>query len=85
VAADKSVEVIPDSSHDGRQRVVDQGLINKKEESLFRHGASPFRTRADPPPRFGWQHAWGMMTWGKKAGGWGKGVEGSKKKDKNED
>jgi len=85
VAADKSVEVITDSSHDGGQRVVDQGLINKKEESLFRHGASPFRTRADLPPRFGWQHAWGMMTWGKKAGEWGKGVEGSKKKDKNED
>jgi protein AFG1 len=84
VAADKSVEVMPDGSHDGRQR-MDQGLINKKEEGLIRHGASLFRTQADPPPRFGWQHAWGMMTWGKKAGEWGKGVEGSKKKDKSEE
>jgi peroxisome-assembly ATPase len=84
-AADKGVEVMPDSSHNGRQGVVDQGLINKKEESLLRHGASPFRTWADPPPRFGWQHAWGMMKWGKKAGEWGKGVERNKKKDKSEE
>jgi hypothetical protein len=85
VAADKNVEVMPDGSHDGRQSKLDQGLTNKKEESLFRHDASPFRTRADPPPRFGWQHAWGMMTWGKKAGEWGKGVEGIKKKDRSKE
>ncbi|ETI22078.1 hypothetical protein G647_06149 [Cladophialophora carrionii CBS 160.54] len=47
-----------------------------KIESTFRHDASPFRTSVDPPPKFGWQHAWGMMRWGKKAGEWGKGVEG---------
>jgi protein AFG1 len=81
VAADRRVEVLPDGSHDGCQRKVDEGL--NKEESLFRHGASPVRMRADPPPRFGWQHTWGMMTWGKKAGEWGKGVEGNKKKDKS--
>lgn len=46
------------------------------EEGLFRHGASPFRTASEPPPKIGWTHAWGMMTWGKKAGAWGKGVEG---------
>ena len=46
--------------------------------SLFRHGASPFRVHPDPPPKFGWQHAWGMMSWGKKAGEWGKGVEGAR-------
>ena len=51
----------------------------EKDESLFRHGASPFRTRSDPPPRFGWQHAWGMMTWGRKAGEC-KGVEGDRGK-----
>lgn len=56
----------------------------EKEDSLFRHGASPFRTSSDPPPKFGFQHAWGMMTWGKKAGEWGKGVEGDRKKDKSE-
>lgn len=48
----------------------------EKKDSLFRHGASPFRTHQKPPPKLGWQHAWGMMTWGKKAGAWGKGPEG---------
>lgn len=56
----------------------------EKEDSLFRHGASPFRTSADPPPKFGFQHAWGMMTWGKKAGEWGKGVEGDRSKSKTD-
>ena len=46
------------------------------EQRLFRHGASPFRTLSEPPPRIGWSHAWGMMKWGKRAGAWGKGVEG---------
>jgi hypothetical protein len=76
-------EAIQDGSHDGRYRRSDQGLVTEKEESLFRHSASPFRTRADPPPKFGWQHAWGMMTWGKKAGEWGKGVDGDKNKKDN--
>ena len=56
----------------------------EKEDSLFRHGASPFRTSADPPPKFGFQHAWGMMTWGKKAGAWGQGVDGKRDKSKSE-
>lgn len=46
------------------------------DEELFRHGASPFRVHRDPPPKFGWMHAWGMMRWGRKAGAWGKGVDG---------
>lgn len=46
------------------------------KEDLFRHGASPFRVSREPPPKIGWTHAWGMMTWGRKAGAWGKGVEG---------
>ena len=48
-------------------------ISGRKEESaeeLFRHGASPFRTSQEPPPKFGWQHAWGMITWGRKAGAW---------------
>jgi peroxisome-assembly ATPase len=49
-----------------------------KRDAMFRHGASPFRSAADPPPKFGWQHAWGMMRWGKKAGEWGKGVDGKR-------
>ncbi|MCJ1312824.1 hypothetical protein MMC25_006500 [Agyrium rufum] len=38
--------------------------------------SSPFRTMKEPPPKIPWVHAWGMMTWGKKAGAWGKGPEG---------
>ena len=46
---------------------------------------SPFRTSSEPPPKFSWVHAWGMMSWGKKAGKWGAGVEGldSGKKSRN--
>lgn len=49
-------------------------------EGMFRHGASPFRVSQEPPPKFSWVHAWGMMKWGKKAGAWGQGVEGLKGK-----
>lgn len=59
--------------------------IGEKEE-LFRHGASPFRVSQEPPPKFAWVHAWGMMKWGKKAGAWGKGPEGlAEKKSGKED
>lgn len=50
--------------------------LGTDEQGLFRHGASPFRTASEPPPKIGWTHAWGMMKWGRKAGPWGKGVEG---------
>lgn len=53
-------------------------------DALFRHNASPFRTSMEPPPKLGWQHAWGMTKWGKKAGEWGKGVEGNRRKGKND-
>ena len=73
--------VMVDGSHDGRQRRADQHIGGgPDEDGLFRHGASPYRTRTDPPPKFGWQHAWGMVTWGRKAGEWGKGVEGRREK-----
>jgi peroxisome-assembly ATPase len=74
-----------DGSHDGRQKKKggDDGVGKDEQDGLFRYGASPFRTRMDPPPKFGWQHAWGMVTWGRKAGEWGKGVQG--KRDKNKD
>ncbi|KPI41991.1 uncharacterized protein AB675_5657 [Cyphellophora attinorum] len=58
------------------------GTSGQNGEGLFRHGASPYRTIEEAPPKFGWQHAWGMMTWGKKAGEWGKGVEGDRIKEK---
>lgn len=37
---------------------------------------SPFRTDEGPPPKIGWAHVWGTVRWGKRAGAWGKGVEG---------
>ncbi|KAK5127369.1 hypothetical protein LTR85_006708 [Meristemomyces frigidus] len=51
-----------------------------RHEESFRHGAtSPFRTSTEPPPKFLWTHVWGTGTqWGKKAGAWGRGVEGLK-------
>lgn len=52
-----------------------------RADALFKHNASPFRTSTEPPPKVGWQHAWGMMKWGKKAGEWGKGVEGDRRKE----
>ncbi|KAI8934027.1 hypothetical protein NX059_008795 [Plenodomus lindquistii] len=54
----------------------------KELEDMFAHGASPFRTHPDAPPKFNWTHAWGMMTWGKKAGAWGKGPDGLGERDK---
>lgn len=63
-----------------------QGVSRPEEESsqkeLFRHGASPFRTSQEAPPKFGWEHAWGLIKWGRKAGAWGKGVEGLEEKVK---
>ena len=56
--------------------------INQKD--LFRHGASPFRTSQEAPPKFGWEHAWGLIKWGKKAGAWGKGIEGLEERGKTE-
>ncbi|KAF2625267.1 mitochondrial ATPase-like protein [Macroventuria anomochaeta] len=55
---------------------------DEEMENMFRHGASPFRTTSDPPPKFSEAHAWGVTTWGKKAGAWGKGVEGLKERRK---
>lgn len=60
------------------------GSSKNRDEQVFRHGASPFRTSAEPPPKFSWTHAWGMMRWGKKAGTWGKGIEGLKERGKKE-
>lgn len=60
------------------------GLEVGNDDKLFKHGASPFRTSQEAPPKFGWQHAWGMMTWGRKAGAWGKGPEGLDEKRKKE-
>ena len=57
-------------------------IDEKRDEVLFRHGASPFRTAREPPPKFSWTHVWGTMKWGRKAGAWGQGVEGLKDRKK---
>ncbi|KAK7511108.1 AFG1-like ATPase-domain-containing protein [Phyllosticta citriasiana] len=56
----------------------------EKDEVLFRHGASPFRTAQEPPPKINWTHFWGTMRWGKRAGAWGQGPDGldQRKKEK---
>lgn len=43
---------------------------------------SPYRVNREPPPKIGWTHAWGMMRWGRKAGVWGKGIEGLEERGK---
>lgn len=55
------------------------------DEVMFRHGASPFCTTNDAPPKFGFQHIWGTVKWGKKAGPWGQGVEGLPERQKDDD
>lgn len=55
----------------GSSRNIDQNA----DEVLFRHGASPFRTATEPPPKFSLQHFWGTVKWGRKAGRWGQGAE----------
>ncbi|KAF1975921.1 mitochondrial ATPase-like protein [Bimuria novae-zelandiae CBS 107.79] len=54
----------------------EKGKGEEKEEGVFKHGASPFRTVDAAPPKIAWTHVWGTIQWGKSAGAWGKGVEG---------
>lgn len=73
---------------DQRERVTMSPIQSAEVEAqtdgkIFRHGASPFRTSQEAPPKFGWVHAWGMMTWGKKAGVWGKGTDGLNERRKD--
>jgi peroxisome-assembly ATPase len=84
-------QIMPSRSHNGKMHAMAgaqaaNSSVNRPSDSgtgeLFRHGASPYRVSEQPPPKFGWQHAWGMMTWGKKAGEWGRGVEGERRKDR---
>ncbi|KAI9709174.1 MAG: hypothetical protein M1812_007759 [Candelaria pacifica] len=75
---DSTIDIALASQTDGFEG--DHG--GEKERSIFPHGASPFRTHQDSPPKFSWVHAWGMLTWGKKAGAWGRGPQGLKDKEK---
>jgi protein AFG1 len=57
-----------------------------EDDVLFKHGASPFRTQTAPPPKISWTHVWGTgVEWGKKAGAWGRGVDGLKDRKKGDD
>lgn len=40
----------------------------------------PFQEKREAPPKIGGWHAWGMVKWGKKAGAWGRGVDGLEEK-----
>ena len=53
-----------------------------KGRDIFAHGASPFRIVTNTPPKISWTHVWGTMKWGKRAGAWGKGVEGLEDREK---
>ena len=64
------------ATHVPTQTVSQAEKAATNQNELFRHGASPFRTSQEAPPKFGWEHAWGLVRWGKKAGAWGRGVEG---------
>jgi len=75
----KAMQSVPSPSQSPAETGEEQA---SGEGELFRHGASPFRTAVELPPKIGWTHAWGMMRWGKKAGAWGKGVEGLEERKK---
>jgi predicted ATPase len=58
--------------------IGESAVDETRDETMFRHGGSPFRTAEQPPPKFSWVHAWGTMKWGSKAGAWGQGPDGLK-------
>ncbi|OJD29944.1 mitochondrial atpase [Diplodia corticola] len=71
---------------DGSGVDVAEGMGAASDVDEVRDGgpatASPFRTFPGPPPKIGWTHVWGTMTWGRRAGAWGKGVEGLEERRK---
>ena len=50
-------------------------------ESFKTYDGGPFKKQLEPARKIGVWHAWGLGEWGKRAGAWGKGVEGLKEKD----
>ncbi|KAK3075148.1 hypothetical protein LTR53_001759, partial [Teratosphaeriaceae sp. CCFEE 6253] len=55
-----------------------------RDSRSFKTGASssssPFRSSEEAPPKISWTHVWGTTIWGPRAGKWGQGAEGLKKK-----
>ncbi|PSN63830.1 hypothetical protein BS50DRAFT_90170 [Corynespora cassiicola Philippines] len=68
----------------GAERAVGEGT-GKVEAGAGDDVASPFRTTSDSPPKIQWTHVWGTIKWGKKAGAWGKGVEGLEERKREKD
>ena len=68
---EKSVsKTVPTAARAGEDVGIGEATIDEtRDESMFKHGASPFRTAEEPPPKFSWVHAWGVMKWGPRAGG----------------
>ncbi|KAI5838536.1 mitochondrial ATPase [Morchella snyderi] len=72
---------------EGTSEVVEKqdGEMEKVEKFVGTHGRdgvvfSPFRKHPQEPPRFGGEHFWSVVRWGRRAGNWGKGVEGVKER-----
>jgi protein AFG1 len=67
----------------GLQGRIAEEMRKMGEEDLDKF-RGPFRRKQDPP-KIGWAHAWGMITWGKKAGDWGQGPDALNHIHKNKD
>ncbi|KAM3420450.1 hypothetical protein BST61_g3720 [Cercospora zeina] len=49
---------------------------SRPPESFKRYDGGPFQQKVEPARKISWTHAWGLGKWGKRAGAWGKGVDG---------
>ena len=68
------------------ERDSDVRKVARAEEdmAMSAHSPSPLRTSSEPPPQISWTHVWGTVKWGKRAGAWGKGVEGLEERREKE-
>ncbi|KAF2013836.1 mitochondrial ATPase [Aaosphaeria arxii CBS 175.79] len=78
-------EVLRTFDNGGASDVRSQGVDASDPKEMFAHGASPFRTTSEQPPKIQSTHIWGTTKWGKRAGAWGKGVEGLEDRKKQKD
>lgn len=67
-------------------KAMDAAKIPEKVSGQERDGVlfSPFRRHPEPPPKFAMEHFWAVVRWGRRAGNWGKGVEGVKERKKGD-
>jgi peroxisome-assembly ATPase len=64
------------TNHNSSETMGESRDVNEAEDAIFRNSVSPFRTILGPPPHIGEEHIWDARRWGKRAGVWGKGVDG---------